>query len=108
MFIFLQDVFSCIVKILYIDNVASLINGKVDWLGEALPLMKIDGNQLDHSDSEGEAVEINNEPEIDEGSIIPRNNSIATGLIKIFSSFIEFTQSSLYTSRIERFNILKI
>ena len=96
MFIFLQDIFFCIVKILNIDSIASMMKNRVHWLGKMLLLTRINGYQIDernenesYSDREIEEVEGNDESEIDEDNTKPNNNSTASGLIKIVFFFYQ-------------------
>ena len=96
MFIFLQDIFSCIVKMLNMDNLASELKRKVYWLCQALLLARNDSYQLEprsenesHCDNESEVLERNDEPGTDERHSIPKNNSTAAGLIKIVFFFYQ-------------------
>ena len=89
MFIFLQDKFFCIVKILNIDNIASLFKRRVSWLCEMLPLMRRRGKNESYGDRDGDEVERNDEPDIHEGINQSRNNSTAAGLIKIVFFFYQ-------------------
>ena len=96
LFMFLQDIFLFIGKILNLNYLLSLLRKKVGWLGETLLFVRSDGYQFDqgsenepNSYRESQEVERNEEPENYEGIATPNENSKAGGLIKIVFSFYQ-------------------
>ena len=96
LFMFLQDIFFFIAKILNLTYLASVLRKKVGWLGETLLFVRSNGYQFDqrsenepNSYREGQEVERNEEPENYEGIATPNESSTAGGLIKIVFSFYQ-------------------
>ena len=96
MFMFLQDIFFLIAKILNLNYLTSVIRKSVGWLGETLLLVRIycyqsyqKSDNESYGDREGQEVERNEEPENFEGIALPNKNSTAGGLIKIVFSFYQ-------------------
>ena len=96
LFMFLQDIFFFIAKVLNMNYLASVLKKKVGWLGETLQCVRSDGYQFDQRSEnesngyrEGQEVERDEEPENYEGIATPNENSTAGGLIKIVFSFYQ-------------------
>ena len=95
-FLLLQDICFCLLKVLNMENLASKTERRINWLGKVLFWVKMDGYQLNQRsesescrDREGEEMEGNDELEIDDGSDISNSSSTAVGLIKILFFFYQ-------------------
>ena len=96
MFIFLQDIFSCIVKILNLNSLALLFQRRVEYISESLLPMKKNSDQMEirrekelDYDREGMKGTRNNELETKEQNTEPNSTSAAAGLIKIVFFFYQ-------------------
>ena len=119
LFIFLQDIFSVVFKVLNLAKLMSVISRGVSWLRGKLSPAKTDKHEVERrsgneesccdpinnelpDDMEGKEVESDDETKINESETGPNNNSATAGLIKIVFFFYQIHSTlTLYKSNRE-------